>query len=218
MCCCAEAVWNEQDRNRRKTIPAPELFDQDRVIVPAYELKAEPLPAVPKPFSLTLTSLRYVLDPGCIAAAPPSATSVAFTLLCSHCALAPTCHRHCALAPTVHPLHCCSYEHSLHCCSYEHSLHRCSGRHCGFFYYLCTLLTASIAGLVVAEFWAGYLVMEFFRRPSAKLVTKAVITGAPKLLSFFIMGFIIILFWISIGWHLFQEEIDKVNPHKNLMS
>jgi len=27
------------------------------------------------------------------------------------------------------------------------------------------------------------------------------------------MGFIIILFWISIGWYLFQEEIDKVNPH-----
>ena len=78
---------------------------------------------------------------------------------------------------------------------------------------MCTLLTASIVGLVVAEFWAGYLVMEFFRRPSAKQVTKAVITGAPKLFSSFMMGFIIILFWISIGWYLFQEEIDKVNPH-----
>jgi len=144
-----ESVWENENRKTRATIPAPELFDQDKLGLQLYEIRASPLPKNTKPFSLSRTTLRYVLDPG----------------------------------------------------------------HCGFFYYLLTLLIASVVGLVVAEFWAGYLVMEFFRRESARQVTKAVITGAPKLLNSFIMGFIIILFWISIGWYLFQEEIDKVNPH-----
>ena len=89
----------------------------------------------------------------------------------------------------------------------------CCGRHCFYFWYQISLLAACIAGLVVAEFWSGYLVMEYFRRRSAQQVTRAVMTGSQGLLNSFAMGVIIILFFVVIGWYLFQEEIDKVNPH-----
>lgn len=75
--------------------------------------------------------------------------------------------------------------------------------------YYVFMLALSIIGLQM-PFVHSLVLLEFFRTDAGRMVMKACIIGAPKLLNTFLLGVIMIMVWMSISFMYYYEAMNRV--------